>query len=61
VCLNPTVEGEATAMYLGRLLADVPDLVISQPVSGLPVGSDLEFADDVTLGRAIDGRRRLHG
>lgn len=60
VCLNPTVEGEATALYLGRLLAQVPDLVVSQPVSGLPVGSDLEFADDVTLGRAIDGRRQLN-
>jgi recombination protein RecR len=58
ICLNPTVESEATTLYLTRLLA-VPGLSFSQPASGLPVGGDLEFADDVTLGRAIDGRRLL--
>ena len=45
-------------MYLSRLL-QAPGLVVSQPASGLPVGGDLEFADDLTLGRAIDGRRTL--
>lgn len=58
LCFNATVEGDHTAMYLRRLL-DVPDLVISQPASGLPVGSDLEYADDLTLGRALEGRRTL--
>jgi recombination protein RecR len=45
-------------LYLTKLLR-VPDVVFSQPASGLPVGGDLEFADDVTLGRALDGRRTL--
>src|SRR5277367_391352 len=58
LCLNPTVESEATTLYLTRLLK-VPGLRFSQPASGLPVGGDLEFADDVTLGRAIEGRRTL--
>jgi recombination protein RecR len=58
LCFNSNVEGDATAMYLSRLL-QVPGLVVSQPASGLPVGGDLEFADDLTLGRAIDGRRVL--
>jgi len=59
LCFNSNVEGDATAMYLSRLL-QMPDLVVSQPASGLPVGGDLEFADDLTLGRAIDGRRILN-
>jgi recombination protein RecR len=50
--------GGSHAMYLSRLL-QVPGLIVSQPASGLPVGGDLEFADDLTLGRAIDGRRIL--
>jgi recombination protein RecR len=59
LCFNSNVEGDATAMYLSRLLA-MPGLVVSQPASGLPVGGDLEFADDLTLGRAIEGRHVLH-
>ena len=58
LCLNPNVESEATILYLTRLLK-VPGLRFSQPASGLPVGGDLEFADDLTLGRAIEGRRTL--
>ncbi|MHB8380043.1 MAG: recombination mediator RecR [Acidimicrobiales bacterium] len=58
LCFNSNVEGDHTAMYLSRLL-QVPGLVVSQPASGLPVGGDLEFADDLTLGRALDGRRVL--
>jgi recombination protein RecR len=58
LCFNSNVEGDATAMYLSRLL-QMPGLVVSQPASGLPVGGDLEFADDLTLGRAIEGRRVL--
>ena len=58
LCFNANLEGDATAMYLGRLL-QVPGLVVSQPANGLPVGGDLEFADDLTLSRAIVGRRVL--
>jgi recombination protein RecR len=58
LCFNSNVEGDHTAMYLSRLL-QVPGLIVSQPASGLPVGGDLEFADDLTLGRALDGRRVL--
>ncbi len=58
LCFNSTLEGDATAMYLRRLL-EVPDLVVSQPANGLPVGGDLEYADDLTLSRAISGRRTL--
>jgi recombination protein RecR len=55
---NPTLEGEATAAYLSRLLAPL-DVPVSRLASGLPVGSDLEYADEVTLGRALHGRRRV--
>jgi len=58
LCFNANLEGDATAMYLSRLL-QVPGLVVSQPANGLPVGGDLEFADDLTLSRAIVGRRVL--
>jgi recombination protein RecR len=54
--MNPNIEGEATALYLTRLL-DVPGLVVSRIASGLPVGGDLEYADELTLGRALEGRR----
>jgi recombination protein RecR len=60
VCTNPNVEGDATAMYLSRELAGF-GISITRPASGLPVGGDLEFADDATLGRAFDGRRPLEG
>ncbi len=55
LCFNSNVEGDHTAMYLSRLL-QAPGVIVTQPASGLPVGGDLEFADDLTLGRAIDGR-----
>lgn len=54
---NPNLEGEATATYLSRLLGQTPGIQISRLASGLPVGADLEFADEVTLGRAFSGRR----
>lgn len=53
-----TVEGEATAMYLARLLGDM-NIATSRIAYGLPVGGDLEYADEVTLGRAISHRRKL--
>jgi recombination protein RecR len=58
VCTNPNTEGEVTAQYIGRLLKPF-DITVSRPASGLPVGGDLEYADELTLGRAISGRRRL--
>ena len=57
---DPNVQGEATATYLSRLLKDL-GLTISRLASGLPVGGDLEYADEVTLGRAFEGRRSVHG
>lgn len=59
VCTNPNIEGEATAMYLARLLGPTPGLTVSRLASGLPVGSDLEYADEITLGRALTGRRLI--
>ena len=58
VATNPNTEGEATAMYLARLLTPL-GVAVSRLASGLPVGGDLEYADEVTLGRALEGRRRL--
>jgi recombination protein RecR len=55
---NPNIEGEATASYLARLLKAM-ELKVSRIASGLPVGGDLEYADEVTLGRAFSGRREL--
>ena len=55
---NPTVEGEATAMYISRLLKPM-GVSVSRLAYGIPVGSDLEYADEVTLTRALEGRRSL--
>ncbi len=55
---NPNIEGEATAMYLARLLKPL-GVTVTRPASGLPVGGDLEYADEVTLGRAFEGRREV--
>ena len=60
ICTNPNIEGEATALYLARLLKPL-GLVVSRIASGLPVGGDLEYADELTLGRALEGRRELRG
>ena len=56
LCTNPNLEGEATALYLGRLLKPL-GLRVTRIASGLPVGGDLEYADELTLGRALEGRR----
>jgi recombination protein RecR len=58
LCTNPHIEGEATAMYLGRLLQPL-GIRVTRIASGLPVGGDLEYADELTLGRALQGRRDL--
>lgn len=55
---NPNVEGEATAMYLARLIVPL-GVRVTQIARGIPVGGDLEYADEVTLGRALEGRRDL--
>jgi recombination protein RecR len=60
LCTNPNLEGEATAMYLGRLLNPL-GLNVTRIASGLPVGGDLEYADELTLGRALEGRRTVDG
>ena len=56
---NPNLEGEATATYLIRLLGSM-EIAVSKLASGLPVGGDLEYADDMTLGRAFEGRKRVN-
>ena len=56
LCTNPNLEGDTTAMYLARLLQPL-GLKVTRIASGLPVGGDLEYADELTLGRALEGRR----
>ena len=58
LCTNPNTEGEVTAMYLARLLKPI-GLTVTRIASGLPVGGDLEYADELTLGRALEGRRTV--
>ncbi len=58
LCLNPNTEGDVTAMYLARLLKPL-GVRVTQLAMGLPVGGDLEYADEVTLGRALVGRREV--
>ncbi|MGW9020939.1 recombination mediator RecR [Leucobacter chromiiresistens] len=58
IATDPNLEGEATAAYLSRLLTAI-EVPVSRLASGLPVGGDLEFADEVTLGRAFEGRRKV--
>jgi recombination protein RecR len=58
VCTNPNTEGEVTAMYLARMLKPL-GLKVTRLASGLPVGGDLEYADELTLGRAFEGRHTI--
>jgi recombination protein RecR len=60
ICTNPNTEGEVTAMYLARQLTPL-GITVSRLASGLPVGGDLEYADELTLGRAFEGRTRVGG
>jgi recombination protein RecR len=55
---NPTIEGDTTALYLARLLKPI-GVTVTRLASGLPVGGDLDYADEITLGRALSGRREL--
>ena len=58
IATDPNLEGEATASYLSRMLSAI-EVPVSRLASGLPVGGDLEFADEVTLGRAFEGRTKM--
>ena len=58
LCTNPNLEGDATAMYLSRQLRPL-GIRVTRLASGLPVGGDLEYADELTLGRALEGRREV--
>jgi recombination protein RecR len=60
LCTNPNLEGDTTAMYLARLMKPL-GLTVTRIASGLPVGGDLEYADELTLGRALEGRREFEG
>ncbi len=57
---SPSVEGDATALYLARLFETVPGLTVTRLASGLPAGADLDYADQVTIAAALSGRRSLH-
>ena len=58
IATNPNIEGETTATYLARLINPL-GILVTRPASGLPVGGNLEFADELTLGRAIEARREI--
>jgi recombination protein RecR len=58
IATNPNVEGEATALYLARLLKPL-NIRVSRIAMGVPVGSDLEYADEFTMGKAMEGRREM--
>jgi recombination protein RecR len=58
IATDPNLEGEATATYLSRTMAPL-GITVSRLASGLPVGGDLEYADEITLGRAFAGRRQV--
>ena len=58
LAINPTVEGDATVLYLSKLIKPL-DVKVTRIAFGLPVGADLEYADDVTLSRALEGRREI--
>ncbi len=59
IATSPTVPGEATALYISKLLKNIPDVEVSRIAKGIPIGGELEYADEVTLARAIEGRNRL--
>jgi recombination protein RecR len=59
VATNPTAQGEATALYIARLLQATPSVKVTRIARGVPMGSDLEFSDQITLARAITGRKEI--
>ena len=58
IATNPNIEGETTALYLSRLIKPL-GIKVTRIASGLPMGGDIEFADEVTLGRALEARREM--
>ena len=58
IATNPTIEGDTTAMYLARRFKPL-GVMVTRPASGLPVGGDMDYADEITLGRALTGRREI--
>jgi len=59
IATNPSLEGETTAMHMAKLLKDYPEIKVTRIARGLPMGGDLEYADDITLMRALEGRREF--
>jgi len=60
IATNPTMEGEATALYISKKVREIkPSLLISRIGRGLPIGADIEFADQATLSRAFEGRQKI--
>lgn len=59
IATSPTVPGEATALYISKILRSVPELEVSRIAKGIPIGGELEYADEVTLARSIEGRSRI--
>jgi len=57
IATNPSLEGETTSMHLAKLLKEFPNIKITRIARGLPIGGDLEYADDITLSKAMEGRR----
>lgn len=58
VATNPTIEGEATAMYISRIISPL-GIIVTRIAHGIPIGGDLEYADEVTLTKSLEGRRKL--
>lgn len=58
---NPSLEGESTAMYLARELKALPSIKLTRIAHGLPIGGDIEYADELTISKALEGRRDYHG
>ena len=58
VATNPNIEGEATAMYISKILKPL-DVKVTRIAAGIPVGGDLEYADEVTLSKALEGRKEI--
>ena len=56
---NPTIEGEATAMYISRIIKTIPEIKVSRIAHGIPVGGDLEYTDEITLIKAMENRREM--
>ena len=59
IATNPTIEGETTAMYIARVIKTIPGIKVTRIAHGIPVGGDLEYTDEITLTKALEGRREI--